>query len=692
MNPIFVNREKLLIYRERELDKRELSFYFSSHKQGIIFIEDSCGKLIGYINDRSFKNSLCDCKRSINHFEQTVLKNNLPHIELAGLFISAVDANAIPVMENDKMIGAILKTYPEELCSFDRLMNRIALNVLPVFKKEFLTYLIEKGYVEVAIIGQMDSCQKLMGLIGPPISIKNEISDSTKLIIDLDYSKSYRSSLLKMGGQCDIISLSELLSLAIIPVVINYLNSSKVPLFVWEGPEIERLTNHKSHCALPHDFHGNLESDLRYEDSIAKFSVGNVKVENYLSSNEQVLNENYVVTNGINLIMAISNRGSDITDAPKIHLYGPCLTYGALTPKDESIASYLSRNAKPLGYEVINNGVKNGHSILNDFLYILSTSFQTGDVAVILNAFTPTLREEIKAYITLESLSENFNNCDDAPWYYLDNTFHVNHIANKIIADSIYRRIKSRLESSSYEKASSSKISFFEDGRKRTMIDSENIFEDGLLGNYKEYLLSNKHRDSEGKIIGSVLMTANPITKGHEHLIRYAKQRCDILYVFIVEENLFFFNTVERMMLAKSVINDPNIIILTTGNLMTARFTFPEYFSKDTFNHQINQNDIPDLHCIVFGKVVSRVLNITKRFVGYEEPGSVTDSYNKKLLELMPLYGIEVCVIPRLNSRRGTIISSSIVRKMIEKGDFESLEDLVSHPVETYIRKKWQKD
>ena len=179
------------------------------------------------------------------------------------------------------------------------------------------------------------------------------------------------------------------------------------------------------------------------------------------------------------------------------------------------------------------------------------------------------------------------------------------------------------------------------------------------------------------------------MTKGHEFLIDYAKKRCDVLYVFVVEEDLFYFSTSERMMLVKEVIKDPDVIVLTTGNLMTARFTFPEYFTKDKDNMQQSANLMPELHFCIFGSVISPLLGIGKRFVGAEIPGTVTDIYNEKLKRYLPSYGVEVEVVERVKTADDHVISASDVRRMIEVADFEQLYKLLPSAVVDYVYRKW---
>ena len=84
------------------------------------------------------------------------------------------------------------------------------------------------------------------------------------------------------------------------------------------------------------------------------------------------------------------------------------------------------------------------------------------------------------------------------------------------------------------------------------------------------------------------------------------------------------------------------------------------------------------------------LLGITKRFVAEEIEGSVTDRYNEKLLSVLPKYGVDVEVIPRFKTNNNTVISSSIVRSLIENKEWDNLSLFVSKPIKEYIEAKWK--
>lgn len=683
MNIIYETSEHLPIYKERDLERTDLSIFFSTHKKSFIFVTDEKGTLTGYIDHMHYKRNLGKNELHPQPIETIVEKEDIPNINLQELFTGHPSCEAIPVMNKGIMTGAFFKNYSEELMAYDRLINKIALNALQYFKGEATDYLLTKNINKISFIGPEEDRDILKQTLKDIITILPKGDYTGKLIIDTIHSKSYRGRRNKSTNAT--YSLEELLTLILIPIVKNYCKEHDVTLHIYEGPLPEKL-----HSAT---LHGLIKGDTRKidealgDDMICKhFSVGNSKILSYLrDENNGPLRDNYVTTNGLHLLMGIANRGKNVSPGNCIHLYGSCLTYGMCVPAEFTVSAIMKSTVEAIGYEVINHGVKNGHSLMNDFLYLLNTPFTANDHVVIINAFSQKVSDSLKEHFQIQELSDILNQKDDSPWYYLDNTFHLNHIANQIIAECICRTINN----TSPKHAHNTKArSYIEDRLKTIPADPDKYCEELVLGTYKEYLLTHKH-PTKDVTVGAVLLTANPITKGHEHLIKYAKAHCDILYVFIVEEDLFFFSTAERMMLTYEIVSDPNIVIVSTGSMMTAKFTFPEYFTKTSEKHEISPEDISNLHCEIFGRLVCPILGITVRFVGEEIGDSVTKAYNLKLQTILPMYGVKVVEIPRLQTKDSIIISSSSVRKAIENKEFEKIKAHVSEPVEKYIKAKW---
>lgn len=686
MNVIFVDKQHLPVYTEKELIRLDLSIFFSTHKHSSIFVTDDYGNLLGYISHSMYKLAKNVTRVKPNKFEHVIEKDELASIDINSILSEATSYDVIPLMKDKYFIGALVKNYTEELVAFDRIMNYAALNVLDLFKTNVIEYFRENNIESISILAESEDFNMLKSILDKYITLKPYGDSSGQIIIDMGYSKSYRNDTSEYGTP--VLSLEDLLTIVLIPVIKDYCECKGINVHIYEGPIKDKLDNSDLHCLVNQEC--NTFGDAVSSKSICEsFSNGDNNVYDYLTTPMSgPFNDNYVITNGINLLMAVPNRGKEIHEGNALYFYGPCLTFGACVPECLSIPTIVRQLIKNRGYNVINCGVKNGHSLLNDFLYILNTRFEYNDHIIIINAFTKQIRESLEEAFNIIELSKVLNQNEDLPWYFLDNTFHVNHVANQIIASAIVDSIN--LSSIDANPLSKPRKSFFDMHDSLIKYNSRFLLERGLLGSYKEYLLSHKINLESNAKVGAVLLTANPITLGHEYLIKYAKRQCDILYVFVVEEDMFLFSTAERMLLIHDVINDPNIIVISTGNLMTAKFTFPEYFSKGQQDYRITHKDIPDIHCDIFGGFVCPLLGITKRFVGDEESDSVTAAYNEKLITILPKYRVEVVKIHRLETSDNIAISSSTVRRIIESKSFSLLSSLVSDPVKEYIEAKWK--
>lgn len=686
MNVIFIDRHHLPVYNEKELKQSDFSIYFSTHKHSPIFVTDDYGNLLGYIDHSMYKHAEKFTQLKPKNFERIIERDELASTDIGSILSDSHPYDVVPLMQGKYFMGALVKNYSEELVAFDRLMNYAALNVLGLFKTSVIEYFSKNNIRSISIIADPEDCSMIESILGEYITLKSHGNSLGEIIIDMGHSKSYRKGTSDYG--IPILSLEELLTIVLIPLIKDYCECNEIHVHIYEGPVKEKLNNYDLHCLVNQEC--NTFGDAVSSKSICEsFSNGDKRVYDYLTNPRSgPFNDNYVITNGINLLMAVPNRGKEISEGNAVYFYGPCLTFGACVPECLSIPSIVEQLILNRGYSVINCGVKNGHSLLNDFLYILNTRFEYNDHIIIINAFTRQIRDSLEESFDVIELSKILNKNDDSPWYFLDNTFHVNHVANQIIANAIVDSVD--LLPIYANPLPKPKKSFFDMQDFMIKYNGRFLLDRGLLGSYKEYLLSHKINFKRNAKVGAVLLTANPITLGHEYLITFAKKQCDILYVFIVEEDMFYFSTAERMLLVHDVINDPNIIVLSTGNLMTAKFTFPEYFSKGQQEHSITHKDIPDIHCDIFGGFVCPLLGINTRFVGDEKSDSVTAAYNEKLITILPKYGVDVVKIHRLETTDNIVISSSTVRRIIESKSFSLLSNLVSKPIQEYIEAKWK--
>ena len=202
---------------------------------------------------------------------------------------------------------------------------------------------------------------------------------------------------------------------------------------------------------------------------------------------------------------------------------------------------------------------------------------------------------------------------------------------------------------------------------------------------YCKYL--NEHR-KEGNKIGSVVMNANPFTKGHQHLLQYAASQCDWLHVFVVNENVSLFPFDVRLQLVKEGSKHlKNVTVHASSAYIISRATFPTYFLKD--NDKIDYAYM-GIDLLIFRNYIAPALNITYRFVGTEPYSQITNAYNTSMRywlqdkDVSPFPVVTLVEIQRILEGED-IISASLVRKLLADEQYEEVKRLVPETTWNYL-------
>lgn len=185
------------------------------------------------------------------------------------------------------------------------------------------------------------------------------------------------------------------------------------------------------------------------------------------------------------------------------------------------------------------------------------------------------------------------------------------------------------------------------------------------------------------KTVGAVVMNCNPFTLGHQALAEYAASRCDILHLFVVEENRSDFPTDVRLRLVREgTAHLSNVRVHLSGRYMISSATFPTYFLKAGEDAALLQSE---LDITLFAQCIAPPLHITKRFAGQEPLDPITARYNDTMRRILPRHGIEFCEIPR-TAAGGQVISASRVRRLLrEKGVCQEVLELVPLSTQKYL-------
>lgn len=199
----------------------------------------------------------------------------------------------------------------------------------------------------------------------------------------------------------------------------------------------------------------------------------------------------------------------------------------------------------------------------------------------------------------------------------------------------------------------------------------------------RRFALPFLEKGDEHRTVGAIVMNANPFTLGHRALVEYAAAHCDMLHLFVVEEDRSLFPTDTRFRLAEEGTADlANVRVHLSGPYMISSATFPTYFLKDGESAAALQSE---LDITLFASAIAPVLHITRRFAGEEPLDPITGCYNDAMRDILPRYGIKFIEIPRL-ALSDVSISASRVRTLIENQQYCEAQMLVPEPTRRMIK------
>lgn len=345
-----------------------------------------------------------------------------------------------------------------------------------------------------------------------------------------------------------------------------------------------------------------------------------------------------------------------------IYLLGPCVVIGAFVEDQYTIASYLQKILLEQGflYKVENCGAINQMDAKIEEINKLCE----GDIIIYISQTGKVF--DIQENSLERIFEEHHIPCE----WVTDSYMHCNHMANHEIADSVMKMIKPYLS----DRGTRNKV-------LNPLIDLREI-----IGSYIEHKYLNCYFENFNRsfydTVGAIVMNGNPFSKGHFHLIKYAKRVVDYLIVFIVEEDESLFSFEERYYLIKKGMKEfSNVMVVPSGDFILSKNNFKEYFSKQE-DDMIASNAEYDIH--MFAEYIAKPLQITHRFAGEEPTDKITRIYNEVMKKMLPHKGIIFEEIPRMMDN-DIIISASKVREHLKNRNYDEAFALVPQSTQQYI-------
>jgi [citrate (pro-3S)-lyase] ligase len=206
---------------------------------------------------------------------------------------------------------------------------------------------------------------------------------------------------------------------------------------------------------------------------------------------------------------------------------------------------------------------------------------------------------------------------------------------------------------------------------------------------YQEYLKKNKV-DIDSNNIAAIVVNCNPFTVGHQFLIEKASAENDIVYLFVVKENLSLFPyEVRKKIIKEGVAHLKNVIVISSGPYIVSGAIFPNYFLKSESWDMITQKQA-EIDVSIFAKYIVPILGIKKRYIGTENYCNTTRSYNSAMKTMLPKVGCEVFEITRKSmgmtvDNQENFISASKVRNAIKNNNLEAVLNFLPEVTKNFL-------
>ena len=354
-----------------------------------------------------------------------------------------------------------------------------------------------------------------------------------------------------------------------------------------------------------------------------------------------------------------------------IYLIGPCFALGYCVEDKYTIPSILAKILVENGYSyrIVNLG-----ALISNNIQDIVENINLHDGDIIINLLT-TIGDRVKKHIDIIETDPFFDGILNRSDMFFDLPFHCNEKGNEIYAKVLFQNLQSELKRKEYLPYEYSAFDIFTPNSR-----------DLQSYNFSDYMLMLKKEKQvippDKKVIGSIVMNANPFTYGHEYLVDYALNHCDWLYLFVVQENKSFFQFEDRFhIIRENCKNKKNISIVPSGKMIISSVTFPEYFKKeaihDNMENRWNERINIELDFRLFATYIAPALGITKRFVGEEPSDLLTRKYNKYMKKILSAFNIDVVEIPRKKANDNSVISASTVRRLYKEKNFEKIKEIV---------------
>jgi len=190
--------------------------------------------------------------------------------------------------------------------------------------------------------------------------------------------------------------------------------------------------------------------------------------------------------------------------------------------------------------------------------------------------------------------------------------------------------------------------------------------------------------------VAAIVVNCNPFTNGHKYLIEKASAENELVYLFVVEEDLSVFPFAIRWeLIRKGIEHLKNVRMVRGGMYIVSGSIFPAYFLKNEAISEVMKKQA-ELDVRIFANYVAPVLGIRRRYIGTEKYCLTTAAYNQAMKDILPQSGVEVVEVMRMvaatqSSKLPIFISASNIRQAIKEDRLDDVKAFMPESTREFL-------
>lgn len=699
-----------LVLKPHEVNFEVLVDWFISHQNDYVYVVDN-GKILGIINGQNFEKTLSNKNPKLTietEFASIENESNVNLFQIYDIFLKDLTLKHLPVINNGSLVG---EYYDTIRCreNAERYQIKNIIPIIQAFYKEVSAFFIKrKIYSLTVIVDKKDKyTQKIISSI-PNIEFffiysYSEIKDRDMIVLDLKYPEEYRKY---YNGTKNVYLIFDIMAEVLLDAFLSFCEKNRISilgLYAIGKEDISFLSDRDCNTIFQNKVIYDVLNDVNY---LKKFYRTNLSYKYATSKTLGPLGSREVIHNGlynhlvdcqtpyINVSCGIRHTtGNPSCWEKEIHIYGPCIAQGICVTDEYTVASYLQKKLNRLHnnkFKVLNHGAVTHTpyaSFCNDILTAMDTVLHSGDIIIFFDAFTKEILDLLSSR-GIEIIRDN-KMFDGTANYFLNNTYHCNHLANQKYASLLFEYLK-RKSLLIVDEESLLASTFFCDQKIDLGFKNDSFLNNLELLNYVDYIQRIYRLPNAGQLkIAAICTHANPFTKGHYELTIKAAKEMDHVYIFVVQESLSSIPFMIRMNIVKEATkNIKNVTVLSSGTYMASYKTFPDYFTIAKTKNEFNEKSMV-MDTRIFSTLFCEALGINYRYLGEEPLDPYTNKMNQYYLDVLPTYGIKPVLVKR--AKQGDkYISGSLVRELIKKGNYECAQKYATDYAVEQLRRYYE--